>query len=148
MICARVVYGNAVYIGLSSTEASKLQSVLNAAASLIGASQSSPISLLLSETHFTGFLFVSAIQDLLCHERLTGSAPQYLKVYCIPVSSIPNNCPSPSFDHRVGATWWFPGHETSMSLEVLLLWAHRTGTSYLRPIETFCQHHLISSASI
>src|SRR6218665_2263651 len=59
LICTRVDYGNAVYIGLSSTNASKFQSVLTAAAHLIGASQSSSISLLSPETPFTGFLFTS-----------------------------------------------------------------------------------------
>src|SRR6218665_3333636 len=59
LICTRVDYGNAVYIGLSSTNASKLQSVLTAAAHLIGASQSSPVSFLSPETPFTGFLFTS-----------------------------------------------------------------------------------------
>jgi len=46
LICARVDYCNAVDIGMFSTNASELQSVLNAVTSLIGASQSSPISLL------------------------------------------------------------------------------------------------------
>jgi len=50
LICVRVDYGNAVYIGLSSTNASKLQSVLNAAAHLIGSTPKfSHISLFVSE---------------------------------------------------------------------------------------------------
>ena len=32
LICSRIGYGNAVYIGVSSTNTSKLQSILNAAA--------------------------------------------------------------------------------------------------------------------
>jgi len=49
---------------------------------------------------------------------------------------------------RLGATCLFPGHECLwLSLEVLLSWAHPTGTSYLSPLQTFSQYHLISSAS-
>src|SRR6218665_950084 len=45
LICARVDYGNEVYVGLSSTNASKLQFVLNAAVRLIGGiSKFSPIA--------------------------------------------------------------------------------------------------------
>ena len=124
--------GNAVYIGLFTTNASKLQSVLNPAARLIGASQSSPMPLLSSEPPFTGFLF-------------TGSDPQYLKAYCIPVSSIPSRSTiwSSARGHFI-----VPRTRTSMTQpRSLLLWAHPTGTSYLSPLETFCQYHLISSAS-
>src|SRR6218665_408174 len=34
------------------------------------------------------------------------------------------------------------------SIEVVLLQAHPTGTSYLSPLETFCQYHLITFACI
>jgi len=71
----------------------------------------------------------NTVQDLLSYQRessLTCSAPQYLKAYCIPVSSLPSHSTL-----RLGATW------LSLNLGVLLLWAHPTGTGYLSPLETF-----------
>src|SRR6218665_4142466 len=64
----------------------KLQAVLNAAARLIGAPQSFPISPFSSETPFIGFLYVSSstsrsASSSLVRNSLCGSAPQYLKVY-------------------------------------------------------------------
>ena len=96
LICARVDYGNVVYISLSSTNASKLQSVLNAAARLIGG--------IPKFSHISTFIRNSLhwlpirqrIQFKICslvRSCLTDSAPQYLnvlKAYCIPVSSIPS----------------------------------------------------------
>jgi len=49
---------------------------------------------------------------------------------------------------RLGVTCLFPRHDRLwLSLEVLLLWAHPTGTSYLSPLETVCQYHLIRPTS-
>jgi len=59
----------------------------------------------------------------------TDTAPQYLKAYCIPVSSIPSRSTLRSLAQ---------GHLFFPSLDVLLLWAHWTGTSYLSPLEIFC----------
>src|SRR6218665_3508187 len=70
LICGRVDCGNAVYVtGLSSTNAAKLQSVLNAAARLMGAPQSSHIFLLSSET-LASYSSTHPIQGLLPHEEL------------------------------------------------------------------------------
>ena len=82
-------YGNAVYIGLSSTNASKL----------------------------------------------TGSAPQYLKAYCIPVSSIPSCSTLQTQGHLVvhrTAKWPSMAQSSGLlglNLGVFLLWARPT--SYL-----------------
>src|SRR6218665_2221914 len=92
LICTRVDYGNAVYIGLSSTNSSKLQSVLNAAAHLKGGIPkfSHISSFIRTSLHWLPirqqiqFKIFSLIRNC-----LTGSAPQYLNAYCIPVSSIP-----------------------------------------------------------
>jgi len=130
---------HAVYIGHSSTNASKLQSVLNAAARLIGG--------IPKLSHISSFIRNSLdwlpIRQLiqfkscsLARNCLTGSAPQYLKVYCIPVLSI---LVGPPFSLRLWVTWLSLGHERlRLNLEVLLLWAHPAGTSYLSPlIDTF-----------
>ena len=91
LICTRIDYGNAVYIGLSSTNASKLQAIRNAAARLMGL-QSLTISPLLSVTPFTGSSSAS-IQLKICplmRNCLAGSAVHYLRYYCTPVSSLPS----------------------------------------------------------
>jgi len=86
-------YGNAVYIGLSSTNASKLQFVLNAAIRLTGGiPKFSHISSFIRNS-FHWLPIRQRIQFKICyHVRkcLIGSAPQYLKAYCIPVSSVPS----------------------------------------------------------
>ena len=60
LICSRIDYGNAVYIGLSSTNTSKLQAILNAAARLIVALQSLTICPISSVTPSTGSPSASA----------------------------------------------------------------------------------------
>jgi hypothetical protein len=92
LICTRVDYGNAIYIGLSSANALKLQSILNAAARLIGGVG--------KFSHISSFIRDS-LHWLPIHQRiqfkilalmrncLTGSAPSYLKTFCTPVSSLP-----------------------------------------------------------
>ena len=115
-----------------------------------GTSLSSPIclSLFSSETPFAVFLFVSAFNSRsvpLC--SLTGSDPQYLKVYRS-LSQFLKCLVIPPFGLRLVATWISLGHERLwLCLEVLLMCAHRTGTSYLCPLDAFPQFHLISSAS-
>jgi hypothetical protein len=93
LICARIDYGNAVYIGLSSTNTSKLQAILNAAARLIGG--------IAKFDHISSFIRDSLhwlpirqrIQFKVCslmRNCLAGSAPHYLRSYCTPVSSLPS----------------------------------------------------------
>jgi len=84
-------------------------------------------------TPFTGFLFASTsnirsapswetvLLALLYNTSRLSVSQLYLVV-------------SP-FGLWLGATWLFPRHERLwLSLEVLLLWAHWTGTSYLRDL--------------
>ena len=92
LICARIDYGNAVYIGLSSTNAAKLQSILNAAARLIGGiAKFAHISFFIRDSlHWLPIR--QRIQYKVCslmRNCLSGSAPLYLKTHCIPVSSLP-----------------------------------------------------------
>jgi len=59
---------------------------------------------------------------------LPGAATQYLKTYCIPVSSMNSWSTLRSLARAI---WLSLGHERLwLNIEVLLLWAHRTGTSY------------------
>jgi len=80
LICARIDYDrpDAVDIGLSSTNASKLQALLNDAARLIGASKSSPISLLSSETPFTVWLPI--------RQRIQFKICSLVRNYCLTIS--------------------------------------------------------------
>src|SRR6218665_2575133 len=96
---------NAVHIGLSSTNASKLQTVLNVAARLLGG--------ITKFSHISSFIKNSLASKTprhpifgwsLTRNCLIGSAPQYLKAYCIQVSSIPSRSTLP-FSLRLGATW-------------------------------------------
>src|SRR5688572_1248896 len=91
LICSRIDFGNAVYIGLSSTNTSKLQSILNAAARLIGG--------IAKFDHISYFIRDSLhwlpihqhIQIKVCslmRSCLAGSAPHYLRAFCTPVSSL------------------------------------------------------------
>src|SRR6218665_2529333 len=80
-------------IGLSSANASKLQYVLNAAARLIGVIPkfSHIFSIIITSLHWLPIR--QQIQFKICSlmkNCLTGSVPQYLKAYCILVSSIPS----------------------------------------------------------
>ena len=56
LICTRVDFGNAAYIGLSASNTHKLQSILNAAARLIGGIPKFPISQAIFGIPFTGSL--------------------------------------------------------------------------------------------
>ena len=77
--------------GLSSTNACtcKLEAVFSASARLIGVSKSSPISSFIRNSlHWLPIR--QRIQFKICslmRNCFTGSAPQYLKAFCIPVSS-------------------------------------------------------------
>src|SRR6218665_2070915 len=87
-----------------------------------------------------------AVQDLFPDEKLsyTGSDPRCLMAHYNPTFSLPTCSRSP-FCLRFGATWLSLGHERPWpNLEVLLLRAHSTGTSYLSPLETLFENHLIS----
>src|SRR5688572_10373203 len=91
LICSRIDYGNAVYIGLSSTNRSKLQSILNAAARLIGGvAKFDHISYFIRDSlHWLPIR--QRIQFKVCslmRSCLAGSAPHYLRAFCTPVSSL------------------------------------------------------------
>ena len=93
LICSRIDYGNAVYIGLSLTNLSKLQTILNAAARLIGG---------IAKFDHISFFIRDVLHWLPIRQRilfkvcslmrscLVGSAPHYLRAYCTPVSSLPS----------------------------------------------------------
>ena len=93
MICTRVDFGNALYIGLSCSNTHKLQSILNAAARLIGG--------IPKFAHISGFIRDSLhwlpIQQRvqfkilsLMRNCLAGTAPSYLRSLCTLVSSLPS----------------------------------------------------------
>ena len=98
--------------------------------------------------HFSDFLFVNASNSrsapswetvllALLHNTSRLTVSQFLLYLVVP-----------PFGLRLWATCLFPGHERLwLSLEVLLSWTHPTGTSYLSPLQTFSQYHLISSTS-
>ena len=119
-------------------DAPKLQSVLNAAATSLGASQSSPISLLSSETSFTGFLFISTsnswsalLWETFLLAWLNNTSRPTVSQFLLYLVVLP-------FGIRHRAAWLSLGHKCLwLNLEVLLLWAHRTGTSYLSPSKIF-----------
>src|SRR5688572_22967713 len=131
LICSRIDYGNAVYIGLPSTNTSKLQSILNAAACLIGGiAKFDHISYFIRDSlHWLPIR--QRIQFKVCslmRSCLVGSTPHYLRTYCTPV------CPVvPPFGPRPVVTWLSCGCVLLRpSLGVLLLLVPITGTSYLR----------------
>ena len=85
LICTRVDFGNALYIGLSCSNTHKLQSILNAAARLIGG--------IPKFAHISGFIRDSLhwlpIQQRvqfkilsLVRNCLAGTAPSYLRSLC------------------------------------------------------------------
>ena len=93
LICTRVDFGNAVYIGLSASNTYKFQSILNAAARLIGG--------IPKFAHISGFirdtLHWLPIQQRVQFKTLSlmrnciaGVAPAYLRSFCTLVSSIPS----------------------------------------------------------
>ena len=93
LICTRVDFGNALYIGLSCSNTHKLQSILNAAARLIGG--------IPKFAHISGFIRDSLhwlpIQQRvqfkilsLMRNCLAGTAPSYLRSLCTLVSSLPS----------------------------------------------------------
>ena len=76
-----------------------------------------------------------------------GSAPQYLKAHCIPVSSIHNRYTRRSLARGHLVVPWTRTSMAQLSQEVLLLWAHPTGASFLVLLEIFNYYRPISSAS-
>jgi len=93
LICSRIDHGNALFIGLSSVNISKLQTVLNAAARLIGGiAKFDHISSYIRDS--LHWLPISQrIQFKVCaliRNCLTGSAPSYLRTLCTSVSTLPN----------------------------------------------------------
>src|SRR6218665_2175175 len=134
-----------VYIVLFSTNASKVQSVLNAAARLIGGIQ--------KFSHISSFIRNSlhwlpirqCIQFKTCslmRNCLTGSAPQYLKAYCIPVSSIPSRSTlwSSAWGHLV-----VPRTRTSMTQSISFTIVGPLNWNMLpQSLRDLCQYHLIS----
>jgi len=92
LICTRVDFGNAVYIGLSSCNTHKLQSVLNAAARLIGGiPKFGHISAFIRDSlHWLPIQQRIQFKTLsLMRNCLTGMAPSYLRSACTLVSSLP-----------------------------------------------------------
>ena len=91
-ICTRVDYGNAVYAGLTLSRISQLQSVLNAAARLIGGiPKFAHISCFIrEELHWLPMQKRIEFKILmLMRNCLAGQAPVYLRELCVPVLSIP-----------------------------------------------------------
>jgi len=154
LICAKVDYDNVVYIGLSSSKVSKLQSVHNAAARLIGG--------ILKFSHISSFIrnllhwlpirhcIQFKIQFKICflmRNCLIGSALQYLKDYCIPVSSIPSRSTfrSSSQGHFiVPRTWMSMTQSRSFAIVGPSNKLLEQVTSV--PYRPFCLYHLICSA--
>jgi hypothetical protein len=92
LICTRVDFGNAVYIGLSSDNTHKLQSILNAAARLIGdIPKFAHISVYIRDSlHWLPVRKRIQFKTLtLMRNCIVGSAPSYLKELCTFVSSLP-----------------------------------------------------------
>src|SRR6218665_186862 len=135
-LCTRVYSGRgyilACYTGLPlpkstpmlfSTNASKRQAELNATALLIGdiPKFSYNPSFIINPLHWVPIR--QRIQCKICslmRNYFTGSVPQYLKDYVIPVSSVP--IVVLPFALRLGTTWLSLGHEgLCLNLEVLLL---------------------------
>ena len=92
LICTRVDFGNAAYIGLSASNTHKLQSILNAAARLIGGiPKFSHISGYIRDTlHWLPIQQRVQFKILsLMRNCLVGVAPSYLRSFCTFVSSLP-----------------------------------------------------------
>ena len=92
LICTRVDFGNAAYIGLSASNTHKLQSILNAAARLIGGiPKFSHISGYIRDTlHWLPIQQRVQFKILsLMRNCLVGVAPSYLRYFCTFVSSLP-----------------------------------------------------------
>src|SRR6218665_857821 len=116
-------------IGLSSTNASKLQSVLNAAAHLIGGIPKFSHRSSFVRNYFTDFLFVNASNSrpapsletvllALLHNTSRLTVSQFLLYLVVP-----------PFGLRLRATCLFLAHaRLSLSPELLLSWAHPTRT--------------------
>ena len=92
-ICTRVDYGNAVYAGLTLSRISQLQSVLNAAARLIGGiPKFAHISCFIrEELHWLPMQKRIEFKILmLMRNCLASQAPVYLRELCVLVLSIPD----------------------------------------------------------
>src|SRR6218665_1300774 len=107
----------------------------------------------------TQIQYINVQQILVVTFEFTGVARGFMIMSCAArgVKKVGQHWPTVSqfllyvvispFGLRLVATWLSLGHERLwLSLEVLLLWAHPTGTSHLGPLETFFQYHMISSA--
>src|ERR1700733_13997152 len=102
LICTRLDFGNAVFAGLSVANLSKLQSVLNSAARLIGGiPKFSHISSFIRDTlhwlpvpQLIQFKILSTMRNC-----VAGTAPQYLMDPCVPVSSLPGRSALRSVSH-------------------------------------------------
>ena len=93
LICTRVDFGNALYIGLSSANTHKLQSILNAAARLIGGiPKFGHISCFIRDSlHWLPIQQRVQFKILsLMRNCVVGVAPSYLRSLCTLVSSIPS----------------------------------------------------------
>src|SRR6218665_856280 len=91
-ICSRVDYCSAIYAGVEVAHVDQLQSVLNAAARLIGGiPKSGHISeFIRAELHWLPMHRRIAFKILmLIRNCLAGQAPVYLRELCVPVSSLP-----------------------------------------------------------
>src|SRR6218665_166406 len=108
LICARVDYGNAVDMGFSSTNASSIYSQCCCPSYRGIPKFSHSSSFIRTSLHWLHIR--QRIQFKICslmRNCLSGSAPQYLKAYCIPVSSIPSS----STLRSSARGHLFPGHE-------------------------------------
>src|SRR6218665_2437256 len=91
-ICSRVDYCSAIYAGVELAHVDQLQSVLNAAARLIGGiPKFGHISeFIRAELHWLPMHRRIAFKILmLMRNCLAGQAPVYLRELCVPVSSLP-----------------------------------------------------------
>src|SRR6218665_3094972 len=119
-ICSRVDYCSAIYAGVALAHVDQLQSVLNAAARLIGGiPKFGHISEFLSaELHWLPMHRRIAFKILiLMRNCLAGQAPVYLRELCVPVSSLPGHGSLRSAEQgdlvmpRVGLGWLWPSAE-------------------------------------
>ena len=161
-LCTRVYSGRgyilACYTGLPlpkstpmlfSTNASKRQAELNATALLIGdiPKFSYNPSFIINPLHWVpirqriGNVRSAPSWETILLALFHNTSRPTLSQYLLYLVVLP-------FALRLGTTWLSLGHEgLCLNLEVFLLWAHPTRTSYLSPLENFSLYCLISSAS-
>ena len=102
LICTRIDFGNAIFAGLSVANLSKLQSILNSAARLIGGiPKFSHISSFIRNTlHWLPIAQRIQFKILsIMRNCVAGSAPLYLIDLCTPVSSLPGRSALRSVSH-------------------------------------------------